>query len=349
MNEFSSLKAAWHIERIADLRAGKDIVPTHVQIVMSDLCNQNCHFCAYRMDGGFATEKFADAEGNKNPNRMIPAAKVRELLDDCAALGVGSIEFTGGGEPTVHPECMELIRYAQGLGLETGLVTNAVRMKDHPALHDLMWLRISLDAGNAETYERIRQSKAWPKVMESLKMVGGFTGKRPYIGVGFVVTRENYKELPEACRIVKEAGIPYVRVSAMFSTGGELYYVGIEEQIDEYRRQAKLLEDSTFKVVDFFSARIDDLKQKAPDYAFCGEQQFVLYIGGDQHVYTCCTNAYTKHGDIGDLSKQRFSDWIKTHRRYDFDARSCHHCQFNSKNSVIAFMIDKAPKHINFV
>lgn len=347
MDKFSSLKAAWHLDRIRDLRAGKDIVPTHVQIILSDLCNQNCHFCAYRMDGGFSTEKFADDKGNKNPNRMIPTAKAKEILDDCAALGVGAIEFTGGGEPTVHPQCFEIIEYAQSLGMETGLVTNGVRLKAHPAVENLTWLRISLDAGQEETYEKIRDSKAWHKVMACLKMAG--TLVKPYVGVGFVVTRENYRELAQACRIVKDAGIPYVRVSAMFSTGGELYYVGIERWIEDQIAAAKELQDDTFKVVDFFADRVNDLRMKAPEYSFCGEQQFVLYIGGDQKVYTCCTNAYTTHGEIGDLRAQRFSEWIKKHRRFDFDARSCHHCQFNSKNSVINFMLDKSPEHVAFV
>ncbi len=347
MNEFSSLKAAWYIDRIADLRAGRDIVPTHVQIILSDLCNQNCHFCAYRMDGGFSTEQFADEKGNKNPNRRIPTAKAIEVLEDCAAMGVGAIEFTGGGEPTVHPDCFEIIAHAQKLGMATGLVTNGVKLKPHPAVEDLTWLRISLDAGTTETYERIRQSSAWPQVMKALAYAG--TLKGPYVGVGFVVTRENYKEIALACQIVKDAGIPYVRLSAMFSMGGELYYAGIEDAIDECRKEAKKLEDGTFKIVDFFSARIEDLRAKAPDYSFCGEQQFVLYIGGDQKVYTCCTNAYTTHGEIGDLHTQSFAAWMKTHRRFDFDARGCHHCQFNDKNKVINFMLDKKPAHVAFV
>ncbi len=346
MNEFSSLKAAWHIERIAELRQGRDIVPTHVQIIISDLCNQNCHFCAYRMDGGFSTAEFSDEEGNKNPVRFIPTDKVREILDDCASLGVGSIEFTGGGEPTVHRDCFEIIDYAQSLGLETGLVTNGVRLRAHRCLERLTWLRISLDAGCRETYEKIRQSKAWPKVMSNLALAGALTG--PYVGVGFVVTRENYRELAKACEIVRDHGIPYIRVSAMFSTMGADYYAGISDAIDGQRRAAKALETDAFKVIDFFSARVEDLRQQAPDYSFCGEQQFVLYIGGNQKVYTCCTNAYTPHGEIGDLANRRFRDWLENTRRFDFDARGCHHCQFNDKNRIINYMLSK-PKHINFV
>lgn len=346
MNQFSNFKAAWHIDRIATLREGKPIAPTHVQMILSDLCNQDCHFCAYRMEGGFSTELFADAQGNKNPNRRMPTEKALEILDDCAAAGVGAIEFTGGGEPTVHPQWKEIIGHAQALGMQTGLVTNGVKLEPAPVLERLTWLRISLDAGNSETYQRIRRSSAWPKVMDNLRLAGSLNG--PYVGVGFVVTRENHRELAQAAAIVKAAGIPYIRVSAMFSMAGADYYDGILEEIEEQRRLANVLQDDTFKVVDFFDDRINDLRVAQPDYEFCGYSQFVAYIGGDLKVYTCCTNAYTPHGQIGDLSAMRFAGWMKDPARLKFNARGCHHCQFNDKNKVINYMLGKPP-HVDFV
>lgn len=346
MSKFSNEKALWHIERIMDLRQGKDIVPTHVQIILSDLCNQNCHFCAYRMDGGFSIEHFADENGNKNPKRFIPTDKALEILDDCARLGVKAIEFTGGGEPTVHPDCMKIIGHAQSLGLETALVTNGVRLKPNTVIENLTWLRISVDAGTSETYEMVRESKAWNIVMKSLRYAGSLT--KPYVGVGFVITKENYLEIEQACKITKDAGIPYIRLSAMFSDYGADYYDGYDVEVQRQINKALELQDDSFKIVNFFNDRVKDLELGKPDYKFCGEQQFVLYIGGDQKVYTCCTNAYTTRGEIGDLKKQSFANWMKNHRRYDFDATQCHHCQFNDKNKVINWVLS-TPDHVNFV
>lgn len=348
MSPFSNLKAAWHVERIAALREGRDVTPTHVQLIISDLCNQDCHFCAYRMEGGFSTADFPDEQGNKNPKRFIPTEKALEILDDCARLGVKAIQFTGGGEPTVHPDWQAIIRHAQGLGLQTGLVTNGVRLGDDAELLErLTWVRISLDAGHPETYERTRRSKAWPKVMAAIERVGALQG--PLFGVGFVITRENHREIFDAAAIAKTGGARYLRLSAMFSERGALYYAGIDEQIGNARAAAKRLQDDRFQVVDYFDNRVEDLRAARPDYSFCGFQQFTLYIGGNQKVYTCCTNAYTPHGEIGDLREQRFADWLAKHRRYDFDARSCHHCQFNDKNRVIQFMVSPEPAHVDFV
>jgi MoaA/NifB/PqqE/SkfB family radical SAM enzyme len=347
MNEFSGLKAAWHIARIVDLRAGKDIVPTHVQLILSDLCNQNCHFCAYRMDGGFSTQNFADSQGNKNPNRRIDTAKALEILDDCAAAGVEAIEFTGGGEPTVHPEWVRIIGHAQSLGMQTGLVTNGVRLKPDPVVERLTWLRISIDAGRAETYQRVRESSAWPQAMKALEYAGGLNG--PLVGMGFVITRDNHEEIVEACELARDKRIAYVRLSAMFSAEGAKYYDGILDSIAQQREAAKTRETAAFKVVDYFGNRIADLEQHAPDYAFCGEQQFVTYIGGDLKVYTCCTNAYTDKGRVGDLRNMRFSEWLSTKRQFGFDARGCHDCQFNSTNKNINYLLDPAPAHVGFV
>ncbi len=346
VNVYAPTKAAWHIDRIAALRAGRDIVPTHIHLVISDLCNQDCHFCSYRISGGFAAENFAE-NGNKNPARFIPTAKAKEILDDCAALGVKAIEFTGGGEPTVHKDHIDIIAHAQSLGLQTGLVTNGVRLTDHEAFRNLDWLRISLDAGKAETYQQIRDSAQWSKVVNNIGLAAKF--EKPYLGIGFVVTSENCTEIVKATALAYTLGADYIRLSAMFSYDHKDHYAGLLDQIAAARQEAAGFGNERFKVIDLFGDRIGDLDQGAPDYGFCGEQQFVLYIGGDQKVYTCCTNAYTTHGEIGDLHNTRFADWLKSHRRYDFDARGCHHCQFNDKNRVINYLLEPAPPHVNFV
>jgi MoaA/NifB/PqqE/SkfB family radical SAM enzyme len=345
---YSSFKPAWHLDRIADLRAGRDIVPTHVQLIISDLCNQNCHFCGYRSDVGFSSENFADEDGNRNPARFIPYHKAIEILDDCAALGVKAIQFTGGGEPTVHPKHIEIFEHAQKLGLKTALVTNGLRLKDHPVFRNLDWLRVSLDAGTEETYRKTRESKLWVKALKHIALAATF--EKPLMGVGFVVTDQNYTEIVDAAKIAKEAGAKYLRISAVFSKNGAAPYRLIYDDIRKLISEARFLYGNDgFGIVDFFGNRIDDLDEGRPDYKFCGVQQFTLYIGGDQKVYTCCTNAYTSHGEIGNLRNQRFSDWIKTHRRYDFDSRACHTCQFNDKNRVIEYLVNTAPVHVDFV
>lgn len=352
---YSDLKAAWHLHGIDSLRLEERFAPPHVQLILSDLCNQDCHFCAYRMSGGFSSENFADENGNRNPKRMIPYEKAAEIIEDLAHLGVQAVQFTGGGEPTVHPQHMSLFSMALSKGLKCGLVTNGTRLQPgwEAVYSRFEWIRVSLDAGNPASYAKIRASR--PSVFELvLNNVSALAHECPnaILGVGFVVTPENYGEIVEATRLAKEHGARYVRMSAMFSdqfsTPFRPIYEEIKAQIAEAREKYA---QNGFEVVDLFGERISDLDQHAPDYQICGYQHFNCYIGGDQKVYRCCTTAYTRHGEVGDLRNQRFRDWFReSHDKYfNFDARSCNVCQFNNKNRVINYLVGPKPLHVEFV
>lgn len=357
---YSDLKAAWHLDKIAAMRRGEQVAPSQVQLIISDLCNQDCHFCSYRMSNGISTEQFSDEHGNRNPNRRIPTEKCFEIIDDCATLGVGAIQFTGGGEPTVHPDHLAIFARAQALGLETSLVTNGCILRDgwEQTIPKMKWVRVSIDAGSADEYARVRRVKPefFARALGNTALLATEISKQGtdcLLGCGYVVTRENWSDLCDGVHMIRATGAAYVRISAMFSTEGADYYDGMYDQIRACIADCKTLETDTFKVVDLFGDRISDLRQHAPDYSFCGYQQFNCYVGGNQKVYRCCTTAYTLHGEVGDLKDKRFSDWFYSQQKRDayagFDAHSCQVCQFNNKNRVINYMVNDAPLHVAFV
>ena len=44
---YSPLKALRHLDIIQAVKQGKPARPAHVQLILSDLCNQACNFCSY--------------------------------------------------------------------------------------------------------------------------------------------------------------------------------------------------------------------------------------------------------------------------------------------------------------
>lgn len=350
---YSALKAAWHTRDIEELRVGRNIVPHHVYLIISDLCNQNCSFCSYRSEIGWSSSRFGADTGKgftMNPNRKIAAEKAFEILDDFAELGVRAVQFTGGGEPTVHPDCEAIFAYALHKGLQVGLVTNGTKQLNAELVKRFSWLRVSIDAGFEATYERTRQSKLWPRVMSNLREYAQLEG--PHLGASFVTTRDNYGELLNFCALMKEIGVPYVKISANLTTEGLAYYDGILDAIIEQMEIAKQLANGSFKIVNVFERRLEDLRLGRPEVPFCGQQHFAGYIGGDLKVYRCCNTAYTAHGEIGDLSEQRYRDWLFNEAREqlnEFDARSCTHCQFIEKNEITAYLVQQAPHHVEFI
>lgn len=348
---YSQLKPAFHLDRIETLRRGDRPVPVHVQLVLSDLCNQDCSFCAYRMSSGLSRELFGTAETH-NPNRKITTDKAAEIIRDCASLGVKAIQFTGGGEPTVHRDHEMLFGLAQSLGMQTALVTNGVRLKPTKAFLGMTWVRVSVDAGTSETYSRIRgvSQDHWHKVWNNIRAFAyEYTGT---LGVGFVVTNENWQEMGSAALAAKDAGASNIRLGAVFSTDGEGYYGALRDQIAaEAARVEQCFSQGTplgdgFQAINLFGRRLNDLHDGSPTDPFCGYQHFTTYIGADLNVYRCCNTAYTKAGTIASLKDQRLTDVLPI--RDTFDARGCKYCQFNQQNHIINSLV-KMPAHADFV
>jgi len=328
---YSQSKPLWHLDSIEALRNGGLPTPVHVQLILSDLCNQDCHFCAYRMSGGLSTELF----GEHNPNRKIETSKAIQIIDDCAAIGVKAIQFTGGGEPTVHKDLWPLISRAQNHGMKTGLVTNGVRLN---TVKDLNWLRISVDAGTKELYCQVRNVSAshWTKLWANIGKLSAFNGN---FGVGFVVTNENIDSLPELAK--KCVNIPYIRVGAVFSTAG----LGFYHDLDHILSVINTVKKKYPNIIDLFGRRLSDLEDGSPEQDFCGYQHFTTYIGADLNVYRCCNTAYTTIGSIGNLKNARFRDFYNDK---PFDARECRYCQFQGQNRVINSLLTR-PDDPDFV
>lgn len=369
-NPYASNKAILHMDRLLKIRNGEPTTPVHLHYVVSDLCNQSCLFCAYRIDN--YTEIFAetreDGTKNINPNRMIHRDKALEILTDFRAMGGKAVQFTGGGEPTVHPQIVELLIYAREIGLDVALVTNAVKLDDRvraalldeePRAGKAQWTRISLDASNAESYAKLRQVPTghWDKALKNLNALveeRARAGAALTIGVGFVVTKENWREVVDCAAMVRGIGVDNLRISAMFQPDDAAYFEGFHAEAAELCREAEALTEKGFQVINNFGSRVADLELQSPDYERCAYQNFTVYIGADLNVYRCCVLSYTERGTVGSLKNQTLRELWETPERHEnyvkFDARSCPRCQFNDKNHDINRMIDELPVlHGNFV
>jgi len=303
------------------------------------------------MEGYSSNKTFSDRS-------EIPLTKLLEIVDSCKALGVKAIEITGGGEPTFHPNFVRLCHAIQYAGIQYGVVTNGASLTDEKleALHHATWVRFSIDAGTPGTYANTRRSKSnvFYRVHENIRrLVGGRIGPNPLVGVGFVVSKENYPEILLAAMQAQESGADNIRISAVFQPQGAAYFDGIRKPATDLCRTARELRTPEFEVFDLFSDRVDDLTQGAPDYSDCYFSQLCTYVGADLNVYRCCVTAYNPQGLLGSLQDQTLEQlWTapsNLRNLKDFDARSCTHCMFNAKNRTIAYLINRYPEHVNFL
>jgi radical SAM protein with 4Fe4S-binding SPASM domain len=370
---YSTSKPIHHTDRMESLRSGKQPYPVHVEIIISDFCNHDCGFCAYRMSGYTSNQLFQIDEGQsrkaRNPRRMIPKEKVFEILDDCKKMDVKAIQFTGGGEPTVHPDFVEIAKYAQDLGFDTALITNGnmLHRSDHrEVIRNMTWIRVSIDAANAYHYseERGVGAKSWDRMLSGVRSLVeevGYFGERPIIGAGFVVTPRNWTQIHDAVKLYKEVGFDNVRLGLMFNPDNadpfedckyDMNYLALKA-VEDFR-------DNEFSVINRVSEKHGELEKGTPDFEFCSYQHFTTYIGGDLNVYRCCVYAYNLHGLVGSLEKQSFKQmWDSKHKHDDFDKfnpQECERCQFTEIientnkqiNSNDPLPVGEDPVHVNF-
>lgn len=344
-------------------------VPKQVQLIISDLCNQDCVFCAYRMSGYSSNELFVgdskrSAYGHDNPVRFIPTDRAIAFLDEFKRAGVLAVQLTGGGEPSANKDHEKIFSHALDIGLAAALVSNGLKWSSNLITNILprfTWVRVSVDAGTDETYSSIRQTPHgnFQKVLghvSSLAKEIERLGTDCTLGIGFVVTPDNYKEIVGGVRCAKETGARYIRLSAMFNPDGASPYEPIYEDIKLSIEEARMRYDSpTFTTIDLFGDRIQDLVDGSPDYRTCSYQSYVSYVGGDMRAYRCCVYSYSNRGLIAGGSDLAHTPWDvfwnSPERIADFenfDARGCGQCQFNKKNRAMAYLIEDNQPHKEF-
>jgi MoaA/NifB/PqqE/SkfB family radical SAM enzyme len=174
------------------------------------------------------------------------------------------------------------------------------------------------------------------------------------VGVGFVVTPENWHEIYDAVETARDIGASNIRIGAQFSAQEEALFAGFHDDASALAKRSESLAGKGFEVVNRFSEKMSDLRQKAPDYDSCGYQQFTTYIGADLNVYRCCVLAYNEAGVVGSIKDRRFADmWMSPGRAAEmsaFSARSCDRCQFNASNRLLDYALrHDDPPHSEFV
>ncbi len=219
---------------------------------------------------------------------------------------------------------------------------------------------MSVDAGHEETYAKTRNTDPanFQRVLDNTRQLAQAIKREDstcLLGVGWVVTPDNWEEIELGVNVASATGASYVRLSAMFSPDGAKPYRDIYKQIkDSTERAMYKYQTASFRVHDLFTDRLEDLIEGPPDYKTCSYQYYTTYIGADMSPYRCCVLAYNNRGKVAnlDLKTLTFGEvWNSNARKTDmkmFDARGCERCQFNDKNRAMSYLLEKEVIHEEF-
>ncbi|MBN2483451.1 MAG: radical SAM protein [Candidatus Omnitrophica bacterium] len=153
--------------------------PLHVDFEISSLCNLQCPMC-YRPHRTDSNDGFMDLNAYK------------QGVDECAKFDLYSIRLSWRGEPTMHSDLVEMVRYAKEKGIkEVSFITNGFKL-DEKLSHDLVtagidYFSVSID-GVGEKYNEIRYPSRFDEMVKRLKNMREL---RDTIGGGYPRIRIN--------------------------------------------------------------------------------------------------------------------------------------------------------------
>jgi len=123
------VKLLKHMDRLQLIQNGERPKPVMFHMSPCNPCNLTCSFCCF---------------ANRAMKEMLTLEQMKSAIDQFADLGVLGMEFTGGGEPTLHPELDKAIEHAHKRGLKIGICTNGSKLRKVKNWHMISWVRLGM-------------------------------------------------------------------------------------------------------------------------------------------------------------------------------------------------------------
>jgi cyclic pyranopterin phosphate synthase len=326
-------KVLYHLDTVLDYFDGKNVDPITMEIDPSNACNHSCPFC---ISGHIHLKKF---KGTEFFNRqMMDEETLLNLVQDLSKTKIKSIAFTGGGEPTMNPALKEAIIYLKkNSNIQIGMYSNGSMMQRfdlfETIVESLEWIRVSIDAGNKKSYDDLRVTNSTNNFDVVLSNIKKLIQKKKelksniIIGVGFVVTQDNYKEVIDFANLFKNIDIDYCQFKPEIiqierngtqdnkkqQISSEFWAYKIIDLLNEASQiLGKKFESNAYKIEDL----IIDQENYGRGYKECIGSQFQPCIGADGHVYVCTNHRGHKKYSYGNLYEESFEKiWGNIKRR----------------------------------
>lgn len=245
------------------------------------------------------------------PTGMLPGALFKQTIDELEDTLLYLL-FYFQGEPFLHPQFLDLVKYASGKGIYTATSTNAHFLKDETAkkvvTSGLDRLIISIDGTSQETYSAYRIGGKLEKVLEGTKNVlkwkKELKSKTPHVIFQFLVVKPNQHQIEEVKELAKSLGVDTVG----FKTAQIYDYEkgsGLIPTLDKYARYKQNAE-GTYQI-----------KNRLLNH--CWKMWHSCVITWDGKVVPCCFDKDAEHV-LGDVNKTSFKSLWRSEMYQQFRA-----------------------------
>jgi MoaA/NifB/PqqE/SkfB family radical SAM enzyme len=256
------------------LLTGNLLIMAHLNLEITRKCNQQCFYC-------FNNSTMSEKSG------IISLETWQTILDMMHSSGLQSVHVTGG-EPFIWSKTIDLLGYAQGIGLDTSILSNGFQIdnlaEDHAhILSNLKVAQISLDAMSPALHDARRGTEgAWQQATNAIKSLRSLDVP---VEVSCVVDDNNLNELIQVGQFTQSVGASLL-VRPLVATGrattqnlSSLFEKRLDKALEELAANQVMVTSDRFSYVPT-SADLDrqnwqnNILTVEPDGKFRGTQGF---------------------------------------------------------------------------
>lgn len=341
-------KLLYHLDRLQAIRHGGQPPPISVEIDLSNRCSLGCEWCHFAY-----THTRGPLAGSEKPAGRVPGGDLMDtnlalaILSELLAFGVRSVIWTGGGEPTLHPDFERII---SDCGIEQGIYTHGGHIGRERAelmKRRLTWAYISLDAADRESYRRLKGADRFEAACRGIRNLVEAEGEA-VIGVGFLLNRQNWTAGEAMIDLAFELGADYVQFRPAV-----LYDQEAIGTLKEYpywvtpcaRWLREVASDVVFADADRF---LMYRNWSGRSYGRCYWTQLATVITPNGKVWRCLNKREHAEALMGDLTRESFKDiWSRSGPWSDF-GRCRVMCRGHLPNLTLEGIMSE-PAHANFI
>ena len=215
-----------NFSRIVNIYEGNIMPPYEVLIHPCSYCNLSCKWCI----GSYVTrdinkDKLLETKLNQvsNMKKIIEGILNYKkegkdyISEKTSSFKVENVSFSGiTGEPMISKDAISYaIKELKKSGIRVGMFTNGVLITPdiQKEILKMDYVLISIDAGNAKTYTRLKcngkENGTFEKVLnniESLSKQKEKNNSQLDINIGYIINQYNYEQVYELAKILKKIG-----------------------------------------------------------------------------------------------------------------------------------------------
>jgi len=232
--------------------------------------------------------------------------------------GVKSINLTGTGEPLLHPEITKICETLNRVSIPYGVKTNLTKLP--PANCNAAWVKVSLDAANAEDYTAIRGTDDFDTVISNIKKVQ----------VGLQCMVQDAESVRKFYDFYRNFDCSYIVFRPIAQVGSSFYPAGERQRIIE------AIGECSGKVIN----NLDKWDFAHPPRP-CPMNWLTIYINYKGEVVYCCDKQDEVVGPLNDETFKK--QWVT-------DPATCNlPCRLYHYNNLYYAMEAARDEHTDFV